>query len=181
MSTFPKPAFEDPGSLWLDPTRRDRINIPATSPPEQSPTESVNNFRRVFLGYDEQQAIAEATRCIHCPSRSCASSRARCAIIFPAHCLPSNKASTKTPRIFFARLRTCRKCAGDCVRRKFCAKDRVPLAGTIARSTSANWKRFARIGSAGDRVFQNHRAFRRPVGAWQSWGVVPPDLLSRRN
>ncbi|MCI0476647.1 MAG: FAD-dependent oxidoreductase, partial [Anaerolineales bacterium] len=68
MPTFPKPAFEDPGSLWLDPTRRDRINIPAAPPPEQSPTESIKNFRMVFLGYDEKQAIAEATRCIHCPS-----------------------------------------------------------------------------------------------------------------
>lgn len=68
MSAFPKPAFEDPGSLWLDPTRRDRINIPATPPPQQSPTESVKNFEMVFLGYDEKQAIVEATRCIHCPS-----------------------------------------------------------------------------------------------------------------
>jgi glutamate synthase (NADPH/NADH) small chain len=67
MSAFSKPAFEDPGSLWLDPTRRDRVNIPPVPPPEQSPGESVQNFRMVFLGYNEEQAIVEATRCIHCP------------------------------------------------------------------------------------------------------------------
>lgn len=59
--------FEDPDSLWLDPSRRERVNIPPVPPPEQSPEESVKNFRAVFLGYSEEQAIVEATRCIHCP------------------------------------------------------------------------------------------------------------------
>lgn len=67
MSTFSQPTLEDPDSLWLDPTRRDRVNIPAVPPPQQSPTESVKNFQMVFLGYDEKQAVVEATRCIHCP------------------------------------------------------------------------------------------------------------------
>lgn len=59
--------FDDPDSLWLDPSRRERVNIPPVPPPEQSPEESVKNFRMVFLGYSEEQAIVEATRCIHCP------------------------------------------------------------------------------------------------------------------
>ncbi|MCX7839292.1 MAG: NAD(P)-dependent oxidoreductase [Anaerolineae bacterium] len=59
--------LDDPDSLWLDPSRRERVNIPPVPPPEQSPEESVKNFRPVFLGYSEEQAIIEATRCIHCP------------------------------------------------------------------------------------------------------------------
>lgn len=59
--------FDDPDSLWLDPSRRERVNIPPVPPPEQSPEESVKNFRTVFLGYSEEQALVEATRCIHCP------------------------------------------------------------------------------------------------------------------
>lgn len=68
METFSKPILEDPGSLWLDPNRRDRVNIPAVPTPEQEPSERVKNFRMVFLGYEEKNAIVEATRCIHCPS-----------------------------------------------------------------------------------------------------------------
>ncbi len=67
MSAFSAPAFEDPGSLWLDPSRHDRVNIPPVEAPEQSPEESVKNFNPVFLGYNEEQAIVEAMRCIHCP------------------------------------------------------------------------------------------------------------------
>jgi glutamate synthase (NADPH/NADH) small chain len=59
--------LEEAGSLALDPTRRERVNIPAGSPPEQKPADRVTNFRMVFTGYDEKQAVIEATRCIHCP------------------------------------------------------------------------------------------------------------------
>jgi glutamate synthase (NADPH) small chain len=67
MKTFPQYDLEDPGSLWLDPDRHERTNIPAGPPPEQKPDERVKNFRPVFLGYGEEQAVVEATRCIHCP------------------------------------------------------------------------------------------------------------------
>ena len=59
--------LEDPGDLQLDPPRHERANIPAGPTPEQIPAERVQNFRPVFLGYDEKQAVVEATRCIHCP------------------------------------------------------------------------------------------------------------------
>ena len=59
--------LEDPGSLWLDPTRHQRVNIPDGPPPEQKPIERVKNFNVVFTGYEEKQAVVEATRCIHCP------------------------------------------------------------------------------------------------------------------
>ncbi len=67
MQRFLDYDLEDPGSLWLDPNRHDRANIPAGPPPEQKPAERVKNFNMVFLGYDEKQAVVEATRCIHCP------------------------------------------------------------------------------------------------------------------
>jgi glutamate synthase (NADPH/NADH) small chain len=53
--------------LWLDPDRHQRVTIPAGPPPEQTPAERVKNFKPVFLGYAEKQAVVEATRCIHCP------------------------------------------------------------------------------------------------------------------
>lgn len=68
MESFPKINCEDPNSLWVDPDRYDRTNIPAGPPPEQPPAQRLHNFDMVFLGYDEQQAVTEATRCIHCPS-----------------------------------------------------------------------------------------------------------------
>jgi len=67
MDPILKYDLEDPGSLWLDPTRHERVNISAGPPPEQKPTERVKNFNMVFTGYEEKQAAVEATRCIHCP------------------------------------------------------------------------------------------------------------------
>jgi glutamate synthase (NADPH/NADH) small chain len=68
MNTVRKYDLEDSSSLSLDPTRHERTNIPAGPPPEQKPAERVKNFNVVFTGYDEKQAVVEATRCIHCPS-----------------------------------------------------------------------------------------------------------------
>jgi glutamate synthase (NADPH/NADH) small chain len=68
MNTFPKRGAEDPGTLNLEIDRYQRANIPAGAPPKQDPAKRVFNFNEVFMGYDEEQAIVEAMRCIHCPS-----------------------------------------------------------------------------------------------------------------
>ncbi len=68
MESFPKVNLEDPDSLWLDPDRYQRTDIPPGPPPEQPPAERLYNFDMVFTGYGENQAIVEAMRCIHCPS-----------------------------------------------------------------------------------------------------------------
>jgi glutamate synthase (NADPH/NADH) small chain len=39
--------------------------------PEQDPKERVTNFNEVALGYAEEQALAEAVRCIHCKKPTC--------------------------------------------------------------------------------------------------------------
>lgn len=39
--------------------------------PEQNPKERINNFDEVPLGYNEETAIAEAQRCLHCPKPTC--------------------------------------------------------------------------------------------------------------
>lgn len=39
--------------------------------PSQSPSERVNNFDEVALGYDEKTAIAEAERCLNCKNPLC--------------------------------------------------------------------------------------------------------------
>src|SRR5581483_2345364 len=68
MESFPKYDLNDPASLWLDPDRYARTNSPAGPPPEIPPNQRLDNSRMVFLGYGEEQAVVEATRCIHCPS-----------------------------------------------------------------------------------------------------------------
>ncbi len=68
MEQYPKKGPEDPGNLSLDIDRYERANVPSHKPPKQDPAKRVYNFNEVFLGYDEEQAIVEAMRCIHCPS-----------------------------------------------------------------------------------------------------------------
>ena len=62
------PPKVDPNTLDLNPDRLERAHIPTGKPPKQDPEVRKRNFREVFLGYDEKQAVVEATRCIHCPS-----------------------------------------------------------------------------------------------------------------
>jgi glutamate synthase (NADPH/NADH) small chain len=68
MNRFPKTSEEDPGNINLTLDRYERANIPSALPPKQDPRVRVLNFDEVFLGYDEEQAVVEALRCIHCPS-----------------------------------------------------------------------------------------------------------------
>ncbi len=68
METFPLNNPDDPETFYLDPDRWERVRIPTAPPPEQNPAERDWNFQPVFLGYSEQQAVIEATRCIHCPA-----------------------------------------------------------------------------------------------------------------
>ncbi len=39
--------------------------------PSQAPAERVGNFQEVALGYGPEDAVAEASRCIHCPKQPC--------------------------------------------------------------------------------------------------------------
>ena len=54
------------------PKKPKRKIIPnKTKMPEQPPQERVKNFKEVPLGYSEDQAVEEATRCIQCKNRPC--------------------------------------------------------------------------------------------------------------
>jgi len=79
MEAFPLNNPDDPETFYLDPDRWERVRIPTAPPPEQSSVERVRNFQPVFLGYSEQQAVIEATRCIHCPATE------PCIIACPVH------------------------------------------------------------------------------------------------
>jgi glutamate synthase (NADPH/NADH) small chain len=39
--------------------------------PKQKPLDRARNFNEVALGYSEEQALAEASRCITCPKPQC--------------------------------------------------------------------------------------------------------------
>ncbi|MDI6855585.1 MAG: NADPH-dependent glutamate synthase [Candidatus Thermoplasmatota archaeon] len=45
--------------------------IPRTKMPEQEPKERIKNFNEVALGYDNELAVLEATRCLQCKKPEC--------------------------------------------------------------------------------------------------------------
>ena len=47
---------------------------PSVPMPKQKPEERIHNFNEVTLGYTEEQALAEAERCIQCPEPQCVKS-----------------------------------------------------------------------------------------------------------
>ena len=38
---------------------------------EQDPVERAKNFKEVCLGYDNERAVKEASRCLHCKNPKC--------------------------------------------------------------------------------------------------------------
>lgn len=51
----------------LNIDRKARIRLPAQERAHRDPAERINDFAEVKIGFDEEAAKAEATRCIHCP------------------------------------------------------------------------------------------------------------------
>jgi hypothetical protein len=47
---FPENKSDDRENLELDPTRMERVHIPAGPPPEQLPADRLTNFEMVFMG-----------------------------------------------------------------------------------------------------------------------------------
>jgi len=47
------------------------LNLNRVEMSRQDPSARVNNFLEVALGYNEEEALAEAARCIQCPKRPC--------------------------------------------------------------------------------------------------------------
>jgi len=52
-------------------SKKDRMNIPRQSMPEQDALERAQNFKEVNLGYTEELAKMEALRCLQCPKPVC--------------------------------------------------------------------------------------------------------------
>ncbi|MFZ5433146.1 MAG: NADPH-dependent glutamate synthase [Calditrichota bacterium] len=59
-----------PDELSSQPKAK-RVRIPRTSMTEQAPAERIKNFTEVPFGYTEEQAMAEASRCIICKNPKC--------------------------------------------------------------------------------------------------------------
>lgn len=47
------------------------LKLKKTPIPSQKPEERIHNFNEVALGYTEEQALEEATRCLHCKTAPC--------------------------------------------------------------------------------------------------------------
>jgi len=54
-----------------EPTPKERLAIPPESMPAQPAAERQRNFTEVELGLTPEQAMREAQRCLHCPTRPC--------------------------------------------------------------------------------------------------------------
>lgn len=52
-------------------TPAERMKIPRQKMREQTPEERRKNFKEVPYGYDEEQAVLEANRCLHCKKFTC--------------------------------------------------------------------------------------------------------------
>jgi glutamate synthase (NADPH/NADH) small chain len=48
-----------------------KVNLNRVPMPKQEPAQRAKNFNEVALGYGEQQAIEEASRCLQCPKPTC--------------------------------------------------------------------------------------------------------------
>jgi glutamate synthase (NADPH/NADH) small chain len=48
-----------------------KLDLNRVSMPKQEPLVRAKNFDEVALGYSEEQAMYEATRCIQCPKKTC--------------------------------------------------------------------------------------------------------------
>ena len=68
FALFPLNEPDNPETSSLEPTRAERVHIPPGPPPELPPSGRLQSFQMVFTGYEERQAVVEATRCIHCPA-----------------------------------------------------------------------------------------------------------------
>ena len=51
--------------------KKERMKIPRQSMTEQEPDDRVQNFNEVPFGFTEEQALAEAQRCLECPKAPC--------------------------------------------------------------------------------------------------------------
>ncbi|MBN1381975.1 MAG: NADPH-dependent glutamate synthase [Deltaproteobacteria bacterium] len=58
--------------MELEPKKK-REKVPRQPMPEQSPLERIKNFNEVPLGYSEETAMLEASRCIQCKKPTCIS------------------------------------------------------------------------------------------------------------
>lgn len=65
------------GDLLID--RKERLKILRQPVPKQKPDQRVNNFSELYLGFDEETARLEATRCVQCPTPSA------CHLACPVH------------------------------------------------------------------------------------------------
>ena len=58
-------------SLPENPTAKERAAIPHMDMPAQDPGERIHNMDEVALGYTENEALAEASRCLGCRTKPC--------------------------------------------------------------------------------------------------------------
>jgi len=55
----------------LEDKPKSKINLNRVDMPRQDPKVRAHNYKEVALGYSDEMAIQEATRCIQCPKRPC--------------------------------------------------------------------------------------------------------------
>ncbi len=71
ITELDKKAKEILSSLPENPTARQRMAIPRQQMPSQEPGKRIHNMDEVALGYTEDMAVAEASRCLNCKNKPC--------------------------------------------------------------------------------------------------------------
>ena len=66
-----KKAEELVNNLPSSMSVKDRMAIPCQDMPSQDPHERIHNMKEVALGYTENEALAEANRCLNCKTKPC--------------------------------------------------------------------------------------------------------------
>jgi len=57
--------------MTTNPTKTPKLNLNRVDMPRQNALLRVLNFNEVALGYTEEQALSEASRCLQCPKKPC--------------------------------------------------------------------------------------------------------------
>jgi len=118
-----------------------------TAMPEQDPAARARNWSEVTLGYSEEQAVAEAARCIQCKKPGCIAG-ARWPSTFRDSSRPSKTATSARPTTSWRPTTCCPAICGRVCRRKRNVK-RVYRGQKLDR-----WHRPAR-GFVGDMALKN--------------------------
>ena len=130
---------------------------------EQDPKVRATNFDEVCLGYNKEEAMAEAERCLHCKNAKCVQG---CPVSIN---IPAFHRRSKRPAILRRLIRLSpspahfRQSVAVSVRRRASVKVNVSVASRAKRYPSVSWSVLLRIGLERMASSRRHRQQRMAI------------------